>query len=93
MKRLFLWIIGLVLVLGGLGLTGASFVQLRIAAPRPNEEELIGFTWEHLPCYACPERIAIVADLPRNATGKLDRERSTRQAPLPGPEPAAATRA
>jgi len=52
-----------------------AFVQLRRATPQANEEELISFTRERLPRYACPERIEIVADLPRNATGKLDRER------------------
>jgi acyl-CoA synthetase (AMP-forming)/AMP-acid ligase II len=48
------------------------------AFPRPledgaaaSEKELIAFTRERLAHFKCPTRVEFVAELPRNATGKI----------------------
>jgi acyl-CoA synthetase (AMP-forming)/AMP-acid ligase II len=44
-----------------------------IAAPgeTPDEEELIRFCRERIAAYKCPRVVALVKELPRNATGKV----------------------
>lgn len=39
--------------------------------PPPSEAEIIAFTRERLARYKCPSSVRIVADLPRNASGKI----------------------
>jgi malonyl-CoA/methylmalonyl-CoA synthetase len=41
------------------------------------ESELIAYARERLSTYKCPRRVVIVASLPRNAKGELDRSRLT----------------
>jgi long-chain acyl-CoA synthetase len=53
-----------------LGEEVAAFVTLRPGA-RADAEELVGFCRERLAAFKYPRRVAIVADLPKSATGKV----------------------
>ncbi len=58
-----------------LGERVAAYVALRDdAVPRPEEEELRRFVAERVAAYKVPERVTIVAELPLNPTGKVDRK-------------------
>ncbi|MFD6894705.1 long-chain-fatty-acid--CoA ligase [Rhodococcus sp. NPDC060086] len=48
-----------------------AVVRLVDGAPRPTEAELVAFTTERLASYKKPQRIHIVGELPRNASGKI----------------------
>ncbi|WP_072815636.1 long-chain-fatty-acid--CoA ligase [Rhodococcus zopfii] len=48
-----------------------AVVRLIDGAERPTEEELVAFTAGRLASYKKPQRIHIVAELPRNASGKI----------------------
>ena len=59
-----------------LGERVAAYVALRDGVtPRPTAEELRQFVAARLAAYMVPERIEIVAELPLNATGKVDRKK------------------
>ncbi len=57
-----------------------AFVTLRPGTPVPTAEELRQFAAARLSRPMAPERVCIVADLPRTGTGKIDRDRLTWQA-------------
>jgi acyl-CoA synthetase (AMP-forming)/AMP-acid ligase II len=48
-----------------------AVVRLVDGAQRPTEAELVAFTTERLASYKKPQRIHIVGELPRNASGKI----------------------
>ena len=50
------------------------------AAPAPTADELKAFVAHHLGSYEVPERIEIVAELPLNPVGKVDRHARQEQA-------------
>jgi len=59
-----------------LGETVAAYVALRPdVEPRPTAEELRQFVAERLAAYKVPETITIMAELPLNSTGKVDRKK------------------
>ena len=53
-----------------MGEVGKAFVVLRPGA-EASEAELIGWSRENMANYKVPRAIALVADLPRNASGKV----------------------
>jgi long-chain acyl-CoA synthetase len=57
-----------------------SFVTLRPEAAPPTEAELRHFVEARLPRQKVPERIHVVAELPRTGPGKIDRDRLQWQA-------------
>ena len=58
-----------------------GYVALRHdAAPAPAADELKAFVAHHIASYKVPERIEIVAELPVNAVGKVDRHALQEQA-------------
>ena len=56
-----------------------AYLTLRGNAPRPTDQELIRFARERIG-YKAPEEIAILDEMPVNATGKVDRVRLKRLA-------------
>ncbi|MCD2186117.1 acyl-CoA synthetase [Actinomycetospora soli] len=50
---------------------GESVVAVVVAAEEVTADELIGFARERIAHFKAPRRVEFVADLPRNATGKL----------------------
>jgi long-chain acyl-CoA synthetase len=52
-----------------------AFVTLRPGAAVPSEEELRQFAEARLSRPMAPERVCVVAELPRTGTGKIDRDR------------------
>jgi long-chain acyl-CoA synthetase len=57
-----------------------AFVTLRPGAAPPTEVELRRLAEAALPAHMVPERIAVLAELPRTGAGKIDRERLQWQA-------------
>jgi acyl-CoA synthetase (AMP-forming)/AMP-acid ligase II len=49
-----------------------AYVTLRAGAKRPTSAELIAFARKHVG-YKAPEEIVVLAEMPLNATGKVDR--------------------
>jgi long-chain acyl-CoA synthetase len=49
-----------------------AYVTLRAGAKRPTSAELIAFARQHVG-YKAPEEIVVLAEMPLNATGKVDR--------------------
>jgi acyl-CoA synthetase (AMP-forming)/AMP-acid ligase II len=59
-----------------LGESVAAYVALREdVSPRPSAEELRQFVANRIAAYKVPERITILAELPLNSTGKVDRKK------------------
>jgi len=52
-----------------------AYVALRHDAPAPGADELKQFVAHHIAAYKVPERIAVLAQLPLNAVGKVDRHK------------------
>jgi acyl-CoA synthetase (AMP-forming)/AMP-acid ligase II len=58
------------------GQTVAAYVALREgASPRPTADDLRRFVADRIAAYKVPQRITIVAEMPLNATGKVDRKK------------------
>ena len=56
------------------GETVHAFVALKPEADTVSERELLDFTKEHLADYKLPESITFIEELPKGATGKIDRK-------------------
>ena len=57
-----------------LGQRVAGFVQLRAGAQSTDPDEILLHVSDQLADYKVPERLQIVQEIPRNATGKVDRQ-------------------
>lgn len=55
------------------GETPCAFVSLKIDAPKVTEKELREFCKENLPLYMVPRTVVIEDDLPKTATGKIQK--------------------
>lgn len=62
------------------GETVRAYVEARDPAARPTPQALIDFVRARIAAYKAPEELVFLAELPLNATGKVDRARLKRMA-------------